>query len=201
MTTAAIILAAGASTRMGQSKQLLPVNGRPLLLHTIDIVSQAGLAPVMIVLGANHKEHGGLIKNSAVDMVVNPQWQSGMGSSLKTGLSHLLKHTPSVDTVVMLVCDQPNITAEHLQALVQKHLISKSPIVASWYANTAGVPALFDKTMFAELLLLDDSQGAQKILRQHAYILSVVDFPDGAIDLDTREDYEKFIQTKKPSAG
>lgn len=201
MTTAAIILAAGASARMGRSKQLLPVNGRPLLLHTIDVVSQTTLAPAVVVLGANHQEHQELIKDSNPDIAINPHWQSGMGGSLKAGLNHLLTQAPSTDAVVMLVCDQPDITADHLQALIQKYQSGKSPIVASWYANTAGVPALFDKTMFAELLRLEDSQGAQKIIRQHTYILSVVDFPGGAIDLDTPEDYEHFIKTKKPSAG
>lgn len=198
MKTAALILAAGASTRMRQPKQLLPVDGQPLLLHTINIATQADLA-VTVVLGANHQEHQELIKDSAASMVINPGWRSGMGSSLKAGLSHLLAHRPGMDAVIMLVCDQPNITADHLQTLVQKHLAGKSPIVASWYANTAGVPALFDKTMFPELLQLDDSQGAQKILHKHAYVLSVIDFPGGAIDLDTPEDYENFLKTKKPS--
>lgn len=201
MTTAAIILAAGASSRMGRSKQLLLVNGRPLLLHTMDVVSEAALAPAVVVLGAHHQEHQELIRDSNIATAINPHWENGMGGSLKAGLNHLLAHTQSIDAVIMLVCDQPEITADHLQALIQKYHVSKSPIVASWYANTAGVPALFDKTMFAELLRLDDSQGAQKIIRQHAYILAVVDFPDGAIDLDTPEDYEQFVKTKKPSAG
>jgi len=184
---------------MGQSKQLLPVNDRPLLLHTLDVVKQASLTPIITVLGANHQEHQQLINDSNISTVINPNWSTGMGSSLKAGLNHLLTHVPATDTVIMLVCDQPAITADHLHALTQKYHISKSPIVASWYANTAGVPALFDKTMFAELLKLDDAQGAQKIIRQHAYVLSVVDFPAGAIDLDTPDDYENFIKTKKPS--
>ena len=199
MNIAAIILAAGASTRMGQSKQLLAVNGRPLLLHTLDVISQTDLNPVVTVLGANHQAHQELVKDSNAGIVINSNWQSGMGSSLKTGLNHLLTQAPSTDAVIMLVCDQPGITPDHLQALAQKYRAGKSPIVASWYANTAGVPALFDKTMFPELLRLDDSQGAQKIIQKHAYILSVVDFPGGAIDLDTPEEYDQYIKTKKPS--
>jgi len=199
MITAAIILAAGASTRMGQSKQLLPVNGRPLLLHTLEVAVQARLTPTVIVLGANHQEHQDFIKNSSISIVVNPQWQTGMGSSLKAGLNHLLAHAPSIDAAIMLVCDQPEITANHLQALIDEHQAGKNPIVASSYAGTAGVPALFDKTMFQELLGLDNSQGAQKIIRQHTDRLSTVSFPGAAIDLDTPEDYERFIKTKRPS--
>jgi molybdenum cofactor cytidylyltransferase len=199
MNVAAIILAAGASTRMGRSKQLLPVNGRPLLLHTLDVAEQAGLMPVVTVLGAHHQEHQHIINTSKNLIAINPQWQSGMGSSLKVGLNHALSLSPSTDAAIMLVCDQPELTVSHLHALVDQYQRSGRAIVASYYADTTGVPALFDKTMFPELLGLDDTQGAQKLVRQYPGKLAVVNFPGGAIDLDTPEDYDRFITTKKPS--
>lgn len=200
MNITAIILAAGASTRMGKSKQLLPVNGQPLLIHTVQTARQADVKNVVVVLGANHEEHEASLKGLAVDIVINPNWQRGMGSSLKAATNHVLAEHPAVDAVVMLVCDQPGITPAHLNTLIRQHKKSLSPVVASYYADTAGVPALFHKSTFQELLNLDDRQGAQKIIRQQAN-LSVVNFPAGAIDLDTPEDYEHFIKTKKPSAG
>jgi molybdenum cofactor cytidylyltransferase len=202
MTIAAIILAAGASTRMGQPKQLLPINGRPLLIHTLEVVEQASLEPIIVVLGANHHEHHDLVaRHSTAAIVFNPHWQNGMGSSLKAGLNNLLKYDQVANAVMMLVCDQPGITPAHLRNLIKQYQLSNTPIVASWYSGAAGVPALFDKTLFPELLNLNDAHGAQKVIRHHTNQLTTVDFPEGVIDIDTPQDYENYVKTKKPSAG
>lgn len=199
MEIAVLVLAAGASTRMGQPKQLLSIDDQPLLIHTLRTVEQAGLTHCIVVLGSDHKPLQQLIhERSRAGVVLNPNWQNGMGSSLKAGLHSIVTYDPSADTVLVLVCDQPELTPDHLRNLIRQHEASGSPIVASSYAGTVGVPALFNRSVFAELLEIDDGYGAQKILRQHADSIVAVNFPGGAIDLDTPLDYENYVETKKP---
>ena len=94
---------------------------------------------------------------------------------------------------MIVVCDQPLITSTHLKNLIRKYRSTKNAIVASAYANTIGVPALFDQSLFQQLLAGEDAQGAKKILMDHAESVLSIDFPDGAVDLDTPEDYREFL--------
>src|SRR5690349_3371926 len=117
MKAAIVILAAGASTRMGQSKQLLKWSDQTLLNHTIDTALSTA-ASVTVVLGANEQTHKEAIKGKKVSVVVNSDWQSGMGSSLKAGVRSLSKDP---DAVIVMVCDQPYVSKEHLIALWNEH--------------------------------------------------------------------------------
>jgi molybdenum cofactor cytidylyltransferase len=186
-----IILAAGASSRMGQSKQKLAIAGASLLAQTIETAISSNLGNVVVVLGSEEKEHRKLI-NQKAEIVVNSNWESGMGSSLKTGLRHVLSDHPQTEAVIILVCDQPLLTSQHLKLLTEKHKKTKSSIVASAYAGIMGVPALFHHKHFEELSGLEDDQGARKIIQQH--VVEAIAFPEGAIDLDTPEDYKNFLQ-------
>jgi molybdenum cofactor cytidylyltransferase len=191
-----IILAAGASTRMGQSKQLLQVNGDPLLVKCVAAAQSSAIQKIVVVLGANEKEHRALIGDLKIEIVYNEYWQKGMGGSIKAGLRSLLKLSPSLNGIVILVCDQPLLTSDHINKLIAKHLQTSKPIVASAYANTSGVPVFFHSTCFEKLLDLKDEQGAKKILQESADDVVTIDFPQGEIDLDTLEDYEKFKRSK-----
>ena len=115
-----------------------------------------------------------------------------MGSSLKTGLEHLVHKTPEISSVLVLVCDQPLVTQRLLEKLISEHDRSGKLIVASGYGGTAGVPALFNKVLFDEIMGMEDDQGAKKIIQKHPNETVVIDFPEGAVDLDTPDDYEKF---------
>ncbi len=193
MQTAVLVLAAGSSSRMGQSKQLLEINGVPLLVHAV----KEGLAVtpnVVVVLGSDFELHQLALQGLSVTIVQNKSWRKGMGSSLKEGITHLLEAKPKIDAIIVMVCDQPKLLAIHLQKLIAKGSETKKTIVASTYAGTAGVPALFKKEQFDELLNTDDDMGARKVIRQNSEAVTTVDFPGGIIDLDTREEYNQFIR-------
>lgn len=197
MSLGIILLAAGSSSRMGRSKQMLEINGEPLLLHAATAALQSSVGPVIAVLGAQEDDHRKIIKHLDVTMVSNPNWETGMGSSLKTGLNYWISQSPQSEGVVVMLCDQPLLTAEYLKRLADTFTHSGKPIVASWYANAAGVPVVFRSTLFAEILQLPDDHGAKKIIARHSDQAHNIDFQGGAVDLDTREDYEQFVNRYK----
>jgi molybdenum cofactor cytidylyltransferase len=192
MKSGIIILAAGASTRLGRSKQMLDIDGVTLLMRTASASLQAHAGRVVVVLGANDPVHRDTLQGTPVEIVNNKQWQKGMGSSLKAGLRHLISQDDSLEAVVITVCDQPLLTKETIKNLFNQHLVSNKPIVASRYSGQQGVPVLFEKRYFKTLLEISDAEGAKKIIQTYASDVDVVDFPGGEIDLDTPEDYDAF---------
>lgn len=189
-----LILAAGSSSRLGQSKQLLQVNGVPMLRKTVVTALEADTNDVVVVLGHKAVQHQQIIMDLNVDIMHHSDWQEGMGSSIKAGVSHILENHPHTQAILVMVCDQPYITTDHLNVLMNSYRTSGAPIVASAYASTTGVPALFDKNMFAELLELENAQGAKKILEKNIQGVLSVEFPKGAIDIDTPADYKKLTR-------
>jgi len=192
MKIAAIVLAAGPSSRMGEPKQMLMVDGEPLLLKTVKTVQAVFGQHVVVVLGANETEHDGLLKPTAVETLYNADWPKGMGASLKAGLSHLLRSS-HYDAIVVLDCDQPYLTPVHVQRLLSHHEQTKSKIVASRYADTSGVPALFSHTLFDDLLALGAEEGAKKLIGRYADEVETIPFTHGEVDLDTPEQYKAFL--------
>lgn len=194
-----ILLAAGSSSRMGQSKQLLDIQGEPLLLHSTKRALECGAQSVIVILGANEQPHREVIQGLPVNIIPNHYWKSGMGSSIKSGLNYLIRKSPETDAVIIMVCDQPGLTTEHLLEVIEAFKQSKSPIVASAYSNTVGVPALFARSFFSNILMLKDEQGAKKIIEQFPERVTPVPFPDGVHDLDTTEDYQNYLSEKTKS--
>lgn len=188
-----LILAAGSSTRLGQSKQLLKIQGVPLLRKTVLTALVTASHSVTVVLGHNFKQHKEVIQDLNISILHHREWQQGMGSSLKAGVANILKTHSDTPAIVILVCDQPFLTAEHLNVLINTHRTSGVPIVASAYASTTGVPALFDKSVFEELLKLKDDQGAKKIMEKHAGSIVEIEFASGEIDIDTPSDYARLM--------
>ena len=188
-----ILLAAGNSARMGQSKQLLKVRDESLLVHSITVAVKSGYRPI-VVLGANEKEHRKAIEDLPVDTILNLNWKNGMGGSLKAGLTYLLQNTPLTEALIVMVCDQPLLTSEHLKKIKEKYQTVGKGIVASGYADTSGVPALFHKSIFPEIMALSDELGAKSIIQKHLTDTITIDFPEGSVDLDTPTDYQNFIQ-------
>jgi molybdenum cofactor cytidylyltransferase len=187
-----IILAAGSSSRMGQSKQLLPVNGVPLLVKTIQAVTGSSSKHNVVVLGANVQEHLNVIEHLSVQFTFNEDWVKGIGSSIKKGLRALLEKQPALDGVIITVCDQPFLSSSHFFALIDTFNTSRNCIIASGYGGTLGVPVLFPTKFFQYLHELPDNEGAKKLLQHHRLKTTVVDFPDGAIDIDTPDDYSRL---------
>lgn len=192
MTTHILLLAAGSSSRMGESKQLMNVTGEPMLIAAVR--SSLSASPyVTVVLGSNAVEHGRLLEDFPVHLEENPDWKKGLGSSLKAGLRSVQASVPLADAVLVMLCDQPKITATHLQHLIKRGGASSKKIVASAYNQTLGVPALFKRELFASLLEIGDDAGAGKLIRQHPDDTDAVDFPGAAIDLDTPHDVDRFL--------
>ena len=188
-----LLLAAGSSSRMGRSKQLLTVAGEPLLVRTVKTLLDTGLSPPLVVLGAHEAEHRQALGNQPVHIISNPQWQKGMGNSLKAGIDFITTHRKSCQAVMVTVCDQPHLSSRHLHLLVEAYHKNPNAIIASGYQNLSGVPALFGQRYFPLLATLADHEGAKKILTTHHSEVITIPFPLGAIDLDTMADYNTFI--------
>ena len=194
-----LILAAGSSSRMGQSKQMLLIKDEPLLRRTVRTALSTNGGNIIVVLGSVYEEHLPMISDMPVDIVHNEQWDKGIGSSLKAGLRYIV-NSELAEALMILVCDQAFVTGEYLDKLInayRKHTQSSTTIVASKYGNTVGVPAIFDKVHFDELLALEDDKGAKKVIMSHSEGLYTVDFPEGILDIDTPEDYEELKKKLK----
>ena len=161
--------------------------------HTVDIANDAGANPVIVVLGANAALLENIVDEKKVHIVENKEWKEGMASSIRCGVNTLLQIAPLSDAVILMVCDQPFVSALLLDELIATQKKTGKPIVSSQYDSTIGPPVLFYKTIFAELLKLKGDAGARKIIEQHSNDVAIVLFTLGAIDIDTEEDYQALI--------
>jgi len=176
---AAIILAAGASTRMGHPKQLLKLGAERLLERAVRVAEHAGCAPVVVVLGASADV---ILAECALDratVAINPEWREGMASSVRCGVRQIAGRC---DAALLMVCDQPAVTADHLRKLLDRctDLCVGGP-VASSYGGRRGVPACFPASQFGELLLLRGDSGARLLLES----TPAIDLAGGELDIDT----------------
>jgi len=185
-----VILAAGASTRLGDPKQLLEYDHKNLLQRTIDAAVSSTANTVVIVLGANADQISKEIDKSKINVIINTEWEEGMASSIRNGLNELLFISPLTDAAILMVCDQPYVSSELINALIDKQKETGKPIVTCNYGETFGPPALFHKSLFHELMHLKGDVGARKIIQHHNEDVTTVLFANGKIDIDTKEDYD-----------
>jgi molybdenum cofactor cytidylyltransferase len=181
-----IILAAGASVRLGKPKQLVSFRGRSLLRHAAQTALASACRPVIVVLGADAARLERELNGLPVTRVINSNWERGMSSSIGAGL----KAAPVAQTeaLILMVCDQPMISPQLLDRLALLHKSTGRGIVAAEYAGTRGVPALFSRPYFAQLAALPSREGAKSIIVKHSHDVAAVPFPEGAIDIDTPAD-------------
>ena len=180
-----VVLAAGASTRLGQPKQLVRLDGRPALHRVVtQAVALAGHA-VTVVIGAHARELTRLLTHSPASVVVNRQWEQGLSSSIRHGIASL---PPGCDAALLLLGDQVAVSAEDLRRLASAWKGQDSVIAASVYQRQIGVPAVFPRWCFPELMRLRGDQGAKSVLERNAHRLVHVPMPNAAVDLDTPED-------------
>jgi len=194
----AVILAAGGSSRFGQPKQLLPFRGKTLVRTIINAACEAGCSSVAVVVASNGEKVHPELAHANVMEVRNANWQREIGSSIRSGVQALTDHAPDVEAILLLVCDQPAVNARVIEDLIATHETTKKAIVASSYADTVGVPALFDRSLFERLLSLSDEAGAKSIILQNPERVAQFAFPEGAIDIDTWEDWEKLNDGPAP---
>lgn len=187
-----IVLAAGASTRMGMPKQLLQFGERSLIGHVVEVAMASVCNPIIVVLGASSDCLKPQVEPLDVRIVENPHWAEGMSTSIRAGIEVLYAINPEVEAVVLMLCDQPFVSTQIVDRLVAVYQATGKLIIASEYAEILGVPALFSRALFSELRALSGDVGARQVIKQHAQAVFAVPFPEGAIDLDTPKDYEAF---------
>jgi molybdenum cofactor cytidylyltransferase len=193
MRVAAVVLAAGGSTRFGQPKQLAAFRGETFVRHIVAASVEAGCAPVVVVVGEDAAQITLELTGLAASIVMHPQWSIGLGSSIGVGLQYVIDSATEPDAAILLACDQPFVSAATLRQVIQSRLTSGKPIVASAYAATLGIPALFDRSCFPDLLQLTGDSGAKGIIFSRQHDVAPFNFPAAAIDIDTPADYQRFL--------
>ena len=204
----AVILAAGGSSRLGQPKQLLTFRGETFVCRAVRAAAEAGCEPILVVVGENSEaiKLALDIRESRISsfsgpervprppprpaIIENGEWRRGVGTSIRRGLEQL----PNVvEAVVLLACDQPYLDASIVSQLIAALAETGKPIAASSYADTLGVPALFDRSCFDDLLALPDDSGAKSLIAARPNDIAAIPFEKGAIDIDTPSDFQRLI--------
>jgi molybdenum cofactor cytidylyltransferase len=193
-TVAAVVLAAGSSTRMGRNKLLLPLDGETLVRRA----ARAALAaadPVVVVLGHDEERVRAELEGLACAVVVNPDHARGAGTSLRTGV----RAAADVDALVVVLADMPFVTADMIAALVGRYRATGARLVVSRYGDVQAPPTLYDRSLFAEVLAIDDERGAKQVARDHGGEAEVVLWPESALqDVDSPADYDAVVAARAP---
>lgn len=192
MTVGIVILAAGASTRMGTPKQLLPYGEHTLLSHTVEVAIASICHPIIVILGAYAEQIRPEISQYPIQILENTRWNEGMSSSIQVGIQALDKASEKPDAVVVTLCDQPFISTQLVNQLVETYFTTGKPIIASEYAGTLGVPTLFSSSFFPNLMDLKGAAGAKKIIEKYSDRVFSIPFLEGTVDIDTPEEYNQL---------
>lgn len=186
-----IVLAAGSSSRLGQPKQLLELQGRRLLQHAVDAVEGAGLRDVVVVLGHEADVvRAAITTGKRTRVSVNPDYREGQATSLKVGLAAM---DPNAQAAVVILGDQPAVTCATVQAVSDAYEASGSRVVQATYGGKPGHPVLFDRALWVDLQAIEGDRGAREVLKRHPEWIERVEL-GGQVpaDVDTWEDYERL---------
>lgn len=183
-----MLLAAGASSRLGQPKQLVNYNGVPLVCHAVSRALNFCDAGLTVVTGACHDDVFTALDHLPVRVDFNSGWPEGIGSSIRQGVTTI---GPDVRAILLMVCDQPAISSHDLRNLVNAWKCRPDRVAAAGYAGTTGVPAIFPSSLRKELQGLNGDRGAKKII-DAAEDVSVVDMPNALFDVDTPDHLDKL---------
>ncbi len=184
-----VILAAGASIRMGTPKQLLELGGKTLLVRTVEAALASSAWPVVVVLGAQAEKIRPTLARLPVLVTENAAWPEGMASSIREGVTTLQQFSRSLDAALIALCDQPAFSADVIGQLIAAQRATGRSIVAAHYGGRNGAPALFLREHFPTLTHLTGEEGARELLNGQPARIASVDLPALAVDLDTPEDF------------
>ncbi len=187
-----LLLAAGGSSRLGQPKQLLQFQGKTLLRRAVETLVSSECMPVVVVLGAEIDKSQAEIAEISVNISINNDWRTGMSSSIKTGLKELLNIEPNLAAVIITLCDQPYITVGKIDLFTAEFYRNGATIIAAKYGETVGVPALFSRELFDELLHLEGDKGARDLIRNRTKV-STIKLDEAAFDIDTSGAFENLM--------
>ena len=182
-----ILLAAGGSSRLGQPKQLLNFKGKTLIRRAAEMLVDSQCDPIVVVIGAEIERSTAELSGLEVNICINENWQTGMSSSIISGLRSLLATQPDIDAVVITLCDQPNVNSIDIDKLITAFTVNRPPLVAAKYRETTGVPALFSSKLFDDLFQLEGDKGAKSLIRSHGHIVTV-QIESAIFDIDTADD-------------
>ena len=189
-----LLLAAGTSSRLqGEVKQLLKVGNKSLLNIAIENAQKVTPENVFCVLGANAQKIKSQIPCTTCTIIFNANFDKGLSSSIVCGIQYIEKRNPTLNAVLLLLADQPEVDVTYLSALVEAHQKKPSKIIATSYLNSLGVPAIFPKKYFKELQLLKGDFGAKMFLKEHCLEVITIQRENSFIDIDTKEDYLNYI--------
>jgi len=182
LNVAIVILAAGASSRLGYPKQLVTLDGKSLLSRLIDEVSPFD-KDMYLITGAFHREFKNVAGNT-ISIVQNQDWEDGMGSSIAKAVEHLKQ---DYDGIILTLSDQPFISAQIFKDILSTISADKNKIIKSKYSEGSGPPVYFPSKYFPLLSTLSGDQGASQIIKDHLDQIIEIDFPKGHLDIDTLE--------------
>lgn len=188
--TGLILLGAGQASRMGTPKQLLEWDGKPLIRHAAEQALQSHCSPVVVVLGFAAHQMRDALTGLPVKIVENPAWETGMASSIQAGIQAL--NHESVDSLILTLADQPMLTPQIFNHLVRVYRETGKPVITSEYSGTVGVPVLFARSHFTDLLALKGAQGCKGVIQTHRAESVGIPCPEAEFDIDTPADYERL---------
>ncbi|HEX6123891.1 MAG TPA: nucleotidyltransferase family protein [Pyrinomonadaceae bacterium] len=188
-----VILAAGGSTKLGSPKQLVRFKGKTVFRSSVESAVACESSSVIAVLGSRAEEISIEAEGLPVEIVINEEWEVGISSSIKAGLARLIELGPEIDAVIIMLSDQPFVDEKTIRSLIDTYRTSGKPIVASEYNGVLGVPALFDRVMFDDLMALEGDAGARVIIRKSASEkIATISAPEAAFDIDTPQDRDRL---------
>jgi molybdenum cofactor cytidylyltransferase len=190
---AAVLLAAGNASRFGEAKQTLPIEGIPMVRRAAMTAFDAGLSPVVVVIGAYADAVKPCLAGLPVQLVENPDWTSGMGGSLGLGVRTAVAMEAAPRALLVLLADQPAIRAADLKCMVEAHATAPGRIQAAQFNGHLGPPCLFPRDYFEELALLQGQYGARRLLERYFDRVDVHDLPSAAFDIDTPTDHAAWL--------
>ena len=191
-----IILAAGKASRMGKPKQLLTYQGSSLISHAVKIGLNSNCRPVIVVLGAYKEQVKPQIDKLPIEIIENSDWETGMSSSIRAGINAINQSNSNLDSVIIALADQPLISEAVFNQLIKEYRDTNNKIIAAAYDDIVGVPALFDKNFFSELMDIEGDRGAKALIRKYRDEVLTVPVAEAAIDIDTPDDYQKLLSRK-----
>lgn len=197
----AVILAAGASTRMGSPKQLLPLEGRPLVVRAVEAALASPAWPVVVVLGAHAEKIRPVLARLPVFIADSPAWAEGMAASIRAGVTTLRQFSRALDGALVALCDQPAFSADVIAQLVAAQRATGRSIVAAHYHGRNGAPALFLREHFETLSHLTGEEGARTLLNGDPTRVASVELPALERDLDTPADVADYLRAALPAPG
>jgi molybdenum cofactor cytidylyltransferase len=197
----AVILAAGSASRFGALKQVIAIDGEPMVRRIARHALASGLRPVIVVVGAQGDQVVDCLHNLDIQTIHNPDWDTGMGHSLATGVKALFAKAATIRSLMVLLADQPAVRTDDLEDMLARHAHTPDRILASRHQDRLGPPCLFPASFAGELMSLTGARGAHAVLERHAALVDTFDLPAAFRDIDTPDDYAAWISARGGDDG